>query len=215
MAGSVRGMVLKYAKPLHRRFRQQKIQLFLDLVRATGQGGCMLDVGGDPGIVGEFVGLYRKFDEVVIVNLTVPRTEDWGGIRVKNVVADGRKLPFGDGSFEWVFSNAVIEHVGAWPAQQQFANEIRRVASRGYFVTTPNKFFPLEPHAMLPFYQFLPQRAQRKVAPYSPGYLREYEEIHLLSSQQMKVLFPEARVVAIGFPVMGNSLVAYGSCREE
>lgn len=213
MVDSVRGAVLTFAKPLHQRFRQQKIQLFLDLVRASGQGGRLLDVGGGPGISGEFAHLYVKFDEVVIVNLTVPQTNVCDGISLKTVVADGKNLPFGEGSFEWVFSNAVIEHVGAWPAQQQFANEIRRVASRGYFVTTPNKFFPIEPHAMLPFYQFLPQGVQRKVAPYSPGYLREYEEIHLLSARRMKALFPEATLVAVGFPVLGNSLVAY--CRRE
>jgi hypothetical protein len=211
MAGSIRAAVLKCAKPLHQRFRQQKIKLFLDIVQARGLGGRLLDVGGGPGIGGEFVRLYEQFDEVVSVNLTVPQTNT-NGMIAETIVADGRNLPFGDGSFEWVFSNAVIEHVGGWSAQQRFANEVRRVASHGYFVTTPNRFFPVEPHAMLPFYQFLPQAAQRKVASYSPGYLRKYEEIHLLSSRQMKALFPEARVRAVGFPVLGNSLIAYSGC---
>ncbi|HEV8076747.1 MAG TPA: class I SAM-dependent methyltransferase, partial [Candidatus Acidoferrum sp.] len=123
--------------------------------------------------------------------------------------ADGRELPLESGSFDWVFSNAVIEHVGGWEHQERFAQEIQRVAARGYFVTTPNKYFPIEPHAMLPFYQFLPVFLQKKVAPYSPGYLRAYEEINLLSAGQMKKLFPGATVLPVGFPVLGNSLVAY------
>ncbi len=214
-AESVRGTVLKFVKPLHQKLRQQKIDLFLDLVGAREPGCRLLDVGGGLGINGEFVHLYEQFDDVVMVNLTVQQIKVCNGVTLRTVVADGRNLPFAKGSFEWVFSNAVIEHVGAWPAQQEFANEIRRVASRGYFVTTPNKVFPLEPHAMLPFYQFLPEAVQKKIAPYSPGYLREYEEIHLLSSRQMQTLFPEAKVVDIGFPVLGNSLVAYCDRNEE
>jgi ubiquinone/menaquinone biosynthesis C-methylase UbiE len=209
LSAQIAEKVLGLAKPLHRRFRNQKIELFLNIVRTNGGGGRLLDIGGGSGIDGEFLNLYKHFDEVAVVNLTPQPISAPTGIMLKTYVADGRNLPFDAGSFDWVFSNAVIEHVGAWSHQQRFANEIRRVACRGYFVTTPNKFFPLEPHTMLPFYQFLPVPIQKKVAPFSPGYLREYEEIHLLSRAQMKMLFPEATVFPIGFPVLGNSLIAY------
>ena len=208
-SAQIAGKVLGFAKPLHKRFRNQKIELFLSLIRADGGGGRLLDIGGGSGIDGEFLNLYKHFDEVAVVNLTPQPITAPTGILLTTLVADGRNLPFDARSFDWVFSNAVIEHVGAWPQQQRFASEIRRVASRGYFVTTPNKFFPIEPHTMLPLYQFLPVPIQKKVAPFSPGYLREYEEINLISRTQMKALFPEARVLPIGFPVLGNSLIAY------
>jgi ubiquinone/menaquinone biosynthesis C-methylase UbiE len=208
-SAQVADRVLGFAKPLHKRFRNQKIELFLSLIQASGGGGRLLDIGGGSGIDGEFLNLYKHFDEVAVVNLTPQPIPAPAGIVVNTLVADGRNLPFDARSFDWVFSNAVIEHVGPWSEQQRFANEIRRVTSRGYFVTTPNKFFPIEPHTMLPFYQFLPLPIQRKVAPLSPGYLREYEEIHLISRSQMKTLFPEAKVLAMGFPVLGNSLIAY------
>ena len=211
LSAHIAGKVLGLAKPLHKRFRNQKIELFLSLVRANGGGGRLLDIGGGSGIDGEFLSLYKHFDEVAVVNLTPQPIVAPTGVVLKTLVADGRNLPFDVRSFDWVFSNAVIEHVGAWSEQQRFASEIRRVASRGYFVTTPNKFFPIEPHTMLPFYQFLPLPIQKKVAPFSPGYLREYEEIHLVSRAQMKTLFPEARILPMGFPVVGNSLVAYHS----
>ena len=208
-SAQIAGKVLGFAKPLHKRFRNQKIELFLSLIRADGGGGRLLDIGGGSGIDGEFLNLYKHFDEVAVVNLTPQPITAPTGVLLTTLVADGRNLPFDARSFDWVFSNAVIEHVGAWPQQQRFASEIRRVASRGYFVTTPNKFFPIEPHTMLPLYQFLPVPIQKKVAPFSPGYLREYEEINLISRTQMKALFPEARILPIGFPVLGNSLIAY------
>ena len=81
---------------------------------------------------GEFLSLYSYFSEVVVVNLD-PQTilQIPSGIRLRSMVADGRSLPFETGSFEWVFSNAVIEHVGGWKDQVRFAQEIRRVAAKG------------------------------------------------------------------------------------
>jgi SAM-dependent methyltransferase len=57
----------------------------------------------------------------------------------------GGHFPFADREFGWVFSNAVIEHVGG-PAQQlEFINEMLRVGKQVFF-TTPNKYFPFETH---------------------------------------------------------------------
>ena len=53
------------------------------------------------------------------------------------------------------FSNSVIEHVPP-QLQSKFAEEVARVATR-YFVQTPNRYFPIEPHYQLPLFQFLPK----------------------------------------------------------
>ena len=97
---------------------------------------------------------------------------------------------------------------GGWERQKLFAQEVRRVAASGYFVTTPNRFFPIEPHTLMPFYQFFPVSVQRRLVRFSPGYLTRYEEINLLSAKDLRCLFPEAEVKGIGVPLYPNTLVA-------
>ena len=76
------------------------------------------------------------------------------------VQADGRDLPFADGAFDLGFSNAVVEHVGGREEQRRFVHELCRVAKR-VFVTTPNRFFPLEVHSLVPFAHWLPRACAR------------------------------------------------------
>lgn len=70
--------------------------------------------------------------------------------------ADGRDLPFADGTFDVVHSSAVLEHVGSRENQLQFIRELHRVARRAVFITTPNRWFPVEVHTVLPFVHWLP-----------------------------------------------------------
>jgi 2-polyprenyl-3-methyl-5-hydroxy-6-metoxy-1,4-benzoquinol methylase len=71
------------------------------------------------------------------------------------VTYDGRVFPFADDEFDWAFSNAVIEHVGAPPQQIFFLNEMLRVAKNVFF-TTPNKYFPVESHTNAFFVHWAP-----------------------------------------------------------
>lgn len=199
--------VLARAKSVHRYLRLKKVRLFFTLAGEASLGS-LLDIGGGSGIAGEFLTLYEAFDRVVIVNLDPPEYPGTAKAHLRNVRADGCCLPFAPSSFDWIFSNAVIEHVGGWDRQRAFAAEVRRMARIGYFVTTPDKYFPIEPHTLLPFYQFLPAAVQKRVAPYTFGYLKHYEEINLLSAGQLQKLFPEATIRRVGFPLRGNSLVA-------
>ena len=54
------------------------------------------------------------------------------------------------------WSNAVIEHVGSRNDQLYYLMEIKRVSNRA-FLTTPNKYFPIEVHTRTPFLHFLPK----------------------------------------------------------
>jgi len=74
---------------------------------------------------------------------------------VKVVQYDGVDFPFEDGSFDVCWSNAVVEHVGNRDRQIKFLREIARVAKTA-FITTPNRFFPIEVHTRTPFLHYLP-----------------------------------------------------------
>lgn len=194
--------------PLHRKYRKQKLDCFFRQL-CPNPTETLLDVGGGVGIVGEFEPLYRYFQSVQVVNLETPVIADQQFSHVAVAQADGCALPYGDRSFDWVFSNAVIEHVGGPARQRQFASEIGRVARKGYFVATPNRGFPVDPHTLLPFYQFLSPHWQSKVCRFSPGYVREYEPIDLLSARDLHNLFPGAVVLKLGMPLLPNNLVVF------
>ena len=77
--------------------------------------------------------------------------------------ADGCALPFADRSFDFVHSSAVLEHVGDHARQVRFLGECWRVARRGLFLTTPNRWFPVEFHSVLPLVHWLPHAAFARI----------------------------------------------------
>ncbi len=74
---------------------------------------------------------------------------------VRSVTYDGKIFPFADKIFDIVWSNAVIEHVGDEEAQVLFLKELYRVCRGKAFITTPNKYFPIEVHTRVPLLHFL------------------------------------------------------------
>jgi hypothetical protein len=64
-------------------------------------------------------------------------------------------------------------------------------------VQTPNRYFPIEPHYQLPFFQFLPRSARMALnRRFSLGWQGKghWEEITLLSAGDLKRLFPDAEI---------------------
>jgi SAM-dependent methyltransferase len=76
--------------------------------------------------------------------------------KVKVVRYNGGEFPFADKEFDICWSNAVIEHVGNRDRQLSFLAEVARVSKRA-FVTTPNRYFPIEVHTLTPLLHFLPK----------------------------------------------------------
>ena len=176
----------------------------------------VLDIGGTP----DCWVLLPSPPRVVLLN--TPRTAPEQQGSSEWVAGDGRCLPFRDRSFDIVFSNSVIEHVGGPADQQQFACEVARVG-RAFWVQTPNRSFPVEQHLFTPFLHWLPKAWQRSIVPYfnlwrvlvpaSPDRRRFYIEhylrdVRLLNAGQLAALFPDARIIPERFAGLTKSLIA-------
>ncbi|MES2537313.1 MAG: methyltransferase domain-containing protein [Pseudomonadota bacterium] len=81
----------------------------------------------------------------------------------KAMTFDVRHLPFSDGEFDWVFCADVIEHAGGFERQYDMLKELTRVARRGVFLTTRNRWHPLESNTGLLFLHWLPAAWWRRI----------------------------------------------------
>jgi hypothetical protein len=182
----------------------------------------ILDVGGTP----ETWDLLDIRPRVILLN--TPRTHDELAAAKTWVAGDGRMLPFRDASFDIVFSNSVIEHVGDVESQRRFAAEVMRVG-RAYWVQTPNRRFPVEQHLLTPFIHWLPKPIQRAIVPRfnvwamlvmttsdrRDFYIRHYlEDIRLLCVSDLRGFFPTARIIRERFLGWTKSLIATGDRRR-
>jgi hypothetical protein len=178
----------------------------------------VLDIGGTP----DYWQLMPEPPRVIFLNAPRAKGELAGAARW--VAGDGRRLPFRDQSFDVVFSNSVIEHVGDGASQAAFAREVAR-AGRGYWVQTPNRWFPIEPHLLTPLIHWLPKRWQRSIVPrfsiwgalarVTPDqrqfYIEHYlGEVRLLGLREMRRLFPQARMIRERVCGLTKSLIAVG-----
>jgi SAM-dependent methyltransferase len=115
------------------------------------------------------------------------------------IQADGRDLPFEDRSFDFVHSSAVIEHVGNRDMQTRFARELWRVARKGVFVTTPNRWFPVEFHTVLPLLHWLPPPLFRKtLMALGREFFADEQNLNLLSSTGLKQMATDAGLSNFG-----------------
>ncbi|HTS27473.1 MAG TPA: class I SAM-dependent methyltransferase, partial [Bryobacteraceae bacterium] len=176
----------------------------------------ILDIGGTP----DCWALLPEKPRLTLLNTPRARADLAGATQW--VAGDGRCLPFRDGAFDVVFSNSVIEHVGDQDSQRRFAREVARVGG-GFWVQTPNRWFPLEQHLLTPFVHWLPKSWQRPIVPrfnvwrwlvrVTPDrrqfYIEHYlKDVRLLGFGEMRGLFPEARVIRERLCGLTKSLVA-------
>jgi ubiquinone/menaquinone biosynthesis C-methylase UbiE len=190
------------------RSRRRKLRLFLDELQPTAET-TVLDVGADELGFGEGdgCGTLNFFEEHYPWpgQITALGIGDGSSFRerypeTRYVQADACALPFGDRTFDVVFSNAVIEHVGDRERQRLLVREAVRVGRR-VFITTPNRLFPLEVHTRLPLVHWLPDRTSHRVYDaLGKGFAKE---VRLLSSRSFRSLFPgRVRIVNLGLTLV-------------
>ena len=125
---------------------------------------------------------------------------------------------FANKSFDIVHSNSVIEHLYNFNNQSKMASEIIRVGQK-HIVQTPNKYFFLEPHYLIPFFQFFPDKLKyltitktklSRLKKWNKKFAKQYiKEIRLLSLKEMKILFPDSKIYYEKFLGMNKSFTMH------
>ncbi|HEY5197227.1 MAG TPA: class I SAM-dependent methyltransferase [Solirubrobacteraceae bacterium] len=176
---TARGPLPRLAEPFARRARSRRHAEFLALA-GVDSSTRILDVGCGS------VGLLGRAGDLDVTGVDLAQRPGYGGRLVVADAADG--LPFGDGEFDLVYCNSVIEHVPP-ERRARFAAECRRVG-RGWYVQTPAVSFPVEPHSLLPGAHWLPAGLRRFY--WRLGAAGHWEDVRLLRRRELEGLFGPA-----------------------
>ena len=144
---------------------------------------------------------------VTVLNLEEPGTSnDPRLVPVTGDACEARRVLSDAGidpTFDLVFSNSLIEHVGGHARRLAVAAEVAAIAP-WHWVQTPNRYFPVEPHWLFPGMQFLPVGTKASLAAswplsHTPARSREQglEEVlwtELIGEHELRAYFPDSEV---------------------
>ena len=185
--------VLKAGSP---RARAARMKTFTDLMDLRPRQR-VLDLGGTTK-------LWRLVDiplNITVLNLDGQEIDEhrYGAHDFTIVRGDATDVTaYGDNSFDLVFSNSCIEHVGPPEKQADFAREVRRLAP-SYYVQTPAIGFPIEAHTGLPFWWAYPKSVRdalvRRWAATRPGYAEFINGTRVLRRGDLRRFFPDGKIL--------------------
>lgn len=131
----------EYDYALFEYYRSAKVLSFLE-TNGARLGGLVLDAGcGGGGMPLSFAEEARSVTGIDLVNrfgdagVRLARERDVRTLAFAQ--ADGQRLPFKDGLFDWVFSHAVIEHVADAPRYLRECARVLTPGGRMYLSTAP------------------------------------------------------------------------------
>jgi len=176
--------------------RDRKWKIFLNEI-APKQGMKILDLGftgKEASRNANYIEKHYPFlQDMIALGLSESQEFQTNFPEVQAVVYNGDEFPFKNKAFDLCWSNAVLEHVGDRDAQLFFLEEIKRVARRA-FITTPNRYFPVEVHTRTPLLHYLPKGMFERylVATGQSWAVGDY--MNLLSESDLKSLLSEAGI---------------------
>jgi predicted SAM-dependent methyltransferase len=197
------------------KFRKKRLLFFEKRIAQLARPITILDIGGTVRFWTD-ENYHNKNVLITIVNL---QTEKSNYPNIKVIKANASDLSmYKDKSYDIAFSNSLIEHLYTKENQKRMASEAMRVG-KYYFIQTPNRYFPIEPHFKFPFFQFLPKALriflQTKTrfingVRYNRAYAENIiKEIRLLSRKELESLFPGCSIYVEQFLGLSKSFVAY------
>ena len=204
------------AGSISHRLRERRFQMFERLVSALPRPIRIIDIGGTTRYWEQRGWAGRSDVTITLVNLEAEAA------RYENILptaGDATDLAeHGDQSFDVAFSNSVIEHLFTLEAQQRMADEVRRVAA-AYWVQTPNFWFPIEPHFLVPAWHWLPEETRVSIlrrrgvgwagrCPDEDRARAVVQEHRLMRRDELARLFPDAVIVGERFAGLTKSWTA-------
>ena len=138
--------------------RRRKAANIVGVLQRSGtlEGARLCEVGAGSGhMTAVFLEAVGDTGSVISLDVVDTRKEDPGNDF--RVITD-ETLPVEDHSVDVVVTNHVIEHVGGRDDQLQHLAEIRRILAPGgrCYLSTPNRWAPVENHFKLPLLGWLP-----------------------------------------------------------
>jgi hypothetical protein len=199
------------------RARRKRWVMFTDAFPGL-ESMAVLDLGGTEAF---WLGAPTRPKRITLLNpVSEPLADPSAAAWIRPVAGDACDPPAEVADhYDLVYSNSTIEHVGGHARRQQFADVVRARAPRSW-VQTPNRYFPIEPHWMLPFGQQIPPRFRAEAVrrwPLRPsGFpsgdggkaLAEILDIELLSRTDLAWYFPEATILNERVGGLTKSLIA-------
>lgn len=162
---------------------------------------------------------------VTILNLSNPGTVAADDPSLRVLVGDACRASDAlvaakiDLDFDLVFSNSLIEHVGGHSRRVEVAEQVRHLAPH-YWVQTPYRYFPVEPHWLFPGMQFMPTPIRTGIALRWPlahsisrnsGPESARERVlwtELVGITEMRVYFPESVILHEKILGLTKSIIA-------
>lgn len=217
-------MAIKLLNPsskisINQKFREKRFKFFLSLLQKIDSKDPIkiLDIGGTQIYWEKMDFTDKKNIHITLLNL---EQEPVMYSNFTSLKGDACNLSmFVDNQFDIVYSNSVIEHLYSYEKQQKMANDVRRIG-KNYYVQTPNYYFPIEPHWLFPFFQFLPFKLRvlltsnfnlghYKKSKTKEAAISRVEEVKLLTSKQMRQLFPDGEIYHEKFMGLTKSITIY------
>lgn len=208
---------------LSNKMRSRRFAMFEGLIAALDKPIRILDVGGTVAFWEQRGWAERDDCEITLLNLA---EEHSPFAHIRSTAGSAMDMPeHADSAFDVVFSNSVIEHLYTLENQQKMASEVHRVG-RGYWIQTPNYWFPVEPHFHVPGWQYMPQAARiallrrfrcgwRGPCPDKAEAADLVREVRLMSRSELRRCFPAATIYAEKFKGLTKSYVAIGGTLRE
>jgi len=177
--------------------KAKKIISCLEFVITEGlKNKIILEIGAGSGLISYEITKYsQKVISLDIQYKSVQKMQARARNQINFFISNGKELQFKSNSFDIVICNQVIEHIRK-QYHQKFIEESYRVLKPNgiFYIATPNKLWPIEPHTKIPLLSFLPKIMADKYMKLVKGineyniYLLTYNELSKILSLKYKFI---------------------------